>query len=51
MISESLWERSFGRDPAAVGQTLRLDDRPAVIVGVMPDGADFGVLQVLSAAA
>jgi putative ABC transport system permease protein len=51
MISESLWERSFGRDPAAVGQTLRLDDRPAVIVGVMPDGSDFGVLQLLSAAA
>ncbi len=51
LISESLWERSFGRDPAAVGQTLRLDDRPTVIVGIMPDGADFGVLQILSAAA
>jgi predicted permease len=51
LISESLWERSFGRDLSAVGQTLRLDDRAAVIVGVMPDGSDFGVLQVLSAAA
>jgi putative ABC transport system permease protein len=51
LISESLWERSFGRDPAAVGRTLRLDDRPTVIVGIMPDGADFGVLQILSAAA
>jgi putative ABC transport system permease protein len=51
LISESLWERSFGRDPAAIGQTLRLDDRPTVIVGIMPDGADFGVLQILSAAA
>ncbi len=51
LISESLWERSFGRDPAAIGQTLRLDDRPYVILGVMPDGADFGVLQILSAAA
>ena len=50
LISESLWERSFGRDPSAVGQTLRLDDRPTVIVGIMPDGADFGVLQILSAA-
>jgi hypothetical protein len=51
LISESLWERSFGRDPSAVGQTLRLDDRPTVIVGILPDGADFGVLQILSAAA
>jgi putative ABC transport system permease protein len=51
LISESLWERSFGRDAATVGRTLRLDDRPTVIVGIMPDGADFGVLQILSAAA
>jgi putative ABC transport system permease protein len=51
LISESMWERSFGRDPAAIGQTLRLDDRPNVILGVMPEGADFGVLQILSAAA
>jgi putative ABC transport system permease protein len=51
LISESLWARSFGRSVSAVGQTLRLDDRPNVIVGVMPDGADFGVLQILSAAA
>ena len=51
LISESLWERAFGRDPAALGQTLRLDDRPTAIVGIMPDGADFGVLQILSAAA
>ena len=51
LISESLWERSFGRRSSVVGQTLRLDDRPNVIVGVMPKGADFGVLQILSAAA
>jgi putative ABC transport system permease protein len=51
LISESLWERSFGRDPGAVGRTLRLDDRPTTIVGIMPHGADFGVLQILSAAA
>src|SRR6476660_3195430 len=51
LISESLWARSFGRSTSVVGQTLRLDDRPNVVVGVMPDGADFGVLQILSAAA
>jgi putative ABC transport system permease protein len=51
LISESLWARSFERRESAIGQILRLDDRPYVIVGVMPDGADFGVLQILSAAA
>ena len=51
LISEHLWERSFDRRPSAVGDTLRLDDHPYLIVGVMPDGADFGVLQILSSAA
>ncbi len=51
VISESFWERNFQRREAALGSTLRLDDRPYTIVGVMPAGADFGVLQILSAAA
>jgi predicted permease len=51
LISESLWERSFGRDPAVLGEALRLDGAAHTIVGVVPDGADFGVLQILSAAA
>jgi len=51
LISESLWERAFQRRDAALGSALRLDDRPYTIVGIMPAGADFGVLQILSAAA
>jgi len=51
LISEALWERSFGRRESVVGETLRLDDKPNVIVGVMPAGADFGILQILSSAA
>lgn len=51
LISESLWERLFGRDAVALGSTRRVDDRPRTIVGVVPDVAGFGVLQVLSAGA
>ena len=51
LISESLWGRLLDRDPAVVGRTVRLNERPFTIVGVVPDEADFGVLQVLSAAA
>ena len=50
MISESLWERSFGRDPAVIGQALRLNEIPRPIIGVVPETADFGVLQLLSSA-
>jgi putative ABC transport system permease protein len=51
MISDSLWARAFGRDPAAIGNAVRLDDRAVTIVGVLPDAADFGMRQILSAAA
>ena len=51
LISDSLWDRAFQRRDSAIGSTLRLDDRAYTIVGIMPAGADLGVLQILSAAA
>jgi putative ABC transport system permease protein len=51
MIGERLWERAFGRDPHVVGRSIHLNDEAYEIVGVAPDEADFGVLQMLSVAA
>jgi predicted permease len=51
IISEDLWARLFSRDPAVVGSTLRLNDAAWTVVGVLPRGGDFGMLQVLRAAA
>jgi putative ABC transport system permease protein len=51
LISESLWSRQFDRDPDVVGRTLLLDEQPFQVIGVVADTTDFGVLQVLSAAA
>jgi predicted permease len=51
LISDRLWEQLFARDPSAVGASIRLNDITAEIVGVVSSTADFGVLQVLSAAA
>ena len=51
IIGERLWEERFNRDPQVTHRTLRIDDVPHAIVGVMPRGADYGVLQILSAAA
>lgn len=50
LLSESLWSRAFARDPAILGTTMQLNDRPFTIVGIMPAGADFGVYQILGAA-
>jgi putative ABC transport system permease protein len=51
LISESLWRRAFAGSPNITGQTIRIDDRAHEIVGVVPDTTDFGVLQILAAAA
>jgi putative ABC transport system permease protein len=51
LISESLWRSTFAGSLTAVGQSIRIDDRPHEIVGVVPDTSDFGVLQILAAAA
>jgi putative ABC transport system permease protein len=51
VISESLWTESYQRSPDVLGQIIRLDEEPHVVVGVMPDTADFGVLQILTRAA
>jgi putative ABC transport system permease protein len=36
VISDGLWKRAFGADPHILGRTLRLDNDPAHVVGVMP---------------
>ena len=36
VIGDGLWRDRFGRDPAAVGETLEVDDVDHVIIGVAP---------------
>ncbi len=36
IISDALWRRRLGADPSIVGRTVRLDDDPYLVVGVMP---------------
>ena len=34
VISDGMWERSFGRSPAVLGEWIKLNDKPVRIVGV-----------------
>jgi putative ABC transport system permease protein len=38
LISDAFWRRSFGAARDVVGRTVRLSQRPATIVGVLPPG-------------
>ncbi len=42
VLSEGLWARSFGRDRSVVGKSLVVNGEAHVVVGVMPNGFQFG---------
>jgi putative ABC transport system permease protein len=37
VISERLWRRRFGRHASVIGTTVRINNQPMTIVGVLPD--------------
>lgn len=39
LISTPIWQRLFGRDKSALGQSLTLDGTPYTIIGVLPEEA------------
>jgi putative ABC transport system permease protein len=47
LISEALWRERFAGDPRIVGRQIRLDDRPATVIGVVPANAQLlGATQI-----
>ena len=42
ILEYDFWQTRFGGDPAVVGRTIFLSRRPVEVVGVMPEGFDFG---------
>jgi putative ABC transport system permease protein len=41
VLSDAVWRRRFGGDPALVGKTVRLDGEPYVVIAIMPAGFRF----------
>ncbi|MES1257096.1 MAG: ABC transporter permease, partial [Acidobacteriota bacterium] len=37
ILSETTWRTRFGGDPLLIGRTIRLNDRPVPVVGIVPD--------------
>lgn len=44
VIGHSLWRRRFGADPAIVGRTISVADAPLVVLGVMPEGFTYPIV-------
>lgn len=45
VLSYHVWRDQFGSDPGAVGQAVRVNGEPSTVVGVMPEGFRFPILQ------
>ncbi|HKV62094.1 MAG TPA: ABC transporter permease [Candidatus Acidoferrum sp.] len=41
LLSDSLWRNLYNASPYILGKTIRLDEKPFTIVGVMPPGFQF----------
>ena len=41
VLSHALWQRSYGSDPNVLGKTVKLDEQPYTVVGVMPASFRF----------
>jgi predicted permease len=38
LLGHAFWQREYGGDPHVLGRTLRIEDEPVTIVGVLPSG-------------
>jgi predicted permease len=41
ILSYEFWQRQFGGDRGAVGATVRLNEQPYTVIGIMPRGFEF----------
>ncbi len=41
LIGHGMWQNRYGSDPNVVGRTIRINDIPSVVIGVMPEGFKF----------
>ena len=45
LIGHHVWQKRYGGDPDIVGRVARVNSEPATILGVMPEGFRFPILQ------
>ena len=41
ILAHSLWQNRYNQDPSILGRTIRVNDIPAVVIGIMPPGIRF----------
>jgi putative ABC transport system permease protein len=47
ILGYEIWKRDFGGDPNIVGQSVRINGKSAVVIGVMPENFKFPIAEQL----
>jgi predicted permease len=47
ILSYAYWERRYAKDPNILGRTIRVNDVPTSVIGIMPSGYTFPQNQIL----
>lgn len=45
LLAYHVWQKRYGGDPAVIGREVRVNSEPATIIGVLPQGFRFPLLQ------
>ena len=41
ILGNGVWKNRYGSDPAVLGRTIKVNEMPATVIGVMPEGFKF----------
>jgi len=41
ILGHGVWKTRYGKDPGIIGRAIRVNDIPATVIGVMPEGMKF----------
>jgi len=41
ILGHGIWKTRYGKDPGIIGRAIRINDIPATVIGVMPEGMKF----------
>jgi putative ABC transport system permease protein len=47
LLSDKIWRRDFGADPKVIGTAVRINGKPATVIGVMPPRFAFPISEEL----
>src|SRR6188474_1944192 len=43
LLGNGIWKNRYGSDPSVIGRTIKVNEQPATVIGVMPEGFKFPV--------